>query len=128
MADELDKAIKQIAQMFGVSQNASGSGASDQESTAPRQPGTVSSLTPAFNADAMQDNLGILAKAREMLDTFNNVSDSRIKLLYSIQPFLSPARQSSCASCIQLLKIVAVMNSIFPGNQSGQRGEQQVGN
>lgn len=122
MADDLDKAIRQIAQMFGASQSSSGSDESG-ESTATQQPGTGSSLTPAFNSDMMRDNLGILAKAREMIDTFNNVSDSRINLLTSIQPFLSPARQSSCASCIQLLKIVAVINAIFPGNQAGRRSD-----
>lgn len=123
MADDLDKAIKQIAQMFGASQNSSGSDGESQESEMPDQTGTGSQLTQTFNTNAVRDNLGILTKAREMLDTFNHVSDSRINLLNSIQPFLSPARQSSCASCIQLLKIVAVINAITPGNQSTPRGD-----
>ena len=123
MADDQDKAIRQIAQMFGASQNAPDPGDSAQESAQPHQPDPGSSLAQTYNPDTMRDNLGILSKAREMIDSFNNVSDSRINLLYSIQPFLSPARQSSCASCIQLLKIVAVISAITPQNQSGPRGE-----
>lgn len=123
MADDLDKAIKQIAQMFGASQGGSSSGGESQESEMPDQTGTGSQLVQTFNANAMRDNLGILTKAREMLETFDHVSDSRINLLNSIQPFLSPARRSSCASCIQLLKIVAVINAITPGNQSTPRGD-----
>lgn len=122
MADDLDRAIKQIAQMFGASQNSPGPGDGAQEDAEFYQSGSGSSLAQAFNTDAMRDNLGILSKAREMLDSFNNASDSRINLLASIQPFLSPARRSSCASCIQLLKIVAVINAITPGNQTRTEG------
>ncbi|SHI48636.1 hypothetical protein [Thermoclostridium caenicola] len=121
MADDLDKAIRQIAQMFGATQGASGSGDEFSESTGSEQ--SSSPVAQTFNASAMRDNLGILSKAREMIESLNQVSDSRINLLNSIQPFLSPARQSSCASCIQLLKIVAIINAIAPGNQPGTRGE-----
>lgn len=123
MADDLDKAIRQIAQMFGASQSSSDPADDIPESAEPRQTGSGSSLMQNYNTEVMRDNLGILSKAREMIDSFNHVSDSRINLLNSIQPFLSPARQSSCASCIQLLKIVAVISAITPGNQSGPRGE-----
>jgi len=121
MADDLDKAIRQIAQMFGSAQSSPSSGDDSQESAIPEQ--TASPVAQTFNANAIRDNLGILSKAREMIESLNHVSDSRINLLNSIQPFLSPARQSSCASCIQLLKIVAIINAIAPGNQPGPRGE-----
>jgi len=123
MAEDLDRAIRQIAQMFGASQGSAGSGDGVQESAESQQSVTGSSLAQAFSPGAARDNFGILSKAREIIDSFNSVSDSRINLLYSIQPFLSPARQSSCASCIQLLKIVAVISAITPQNQPGPRGE-----
>lgn len=123
MADDLDKAIKQIAQMFGASQGASNPGDSFQEGTGPDRTGPGPQMAQAMSSNPIRDNLGILSKAREMIDSLNYVSDSRINLLNSIHPFLSPARQASCASCIQLLKIVAVISAITPGNQSGTRGE-----
>lgn len=116
MAEDLDRAIKQIAQMFGVSSNSSNQASNNEES-----PTTPSQSAPApqpFNMNNMSDSLGILSKARDMIDSFNNVSDSRIGLLNSIHPFLGPKRQQGCASCVQLLKIIAVISSIAPKNQS----------
>lgn len=123
MADDLDKAIKQIAQMFGNTRGASNPTDGAEESSAPDQLDSVPQRVQGFDAGAMRDNLGILSKAQEMIESLNHVSDSRINLLNSIHPFLSPKRRSSCASCIQLLKIVAVINAITPGNQSRPRGE-----
>ena len=64
MADDLDKAIRQIAQMFGASQSSSDPADDIPESAEPRQTGSGSSLMQNYNTDVMQDNLGILSKAR----------------------------------------------------------------
>lgn len=123
MADDLNKAIKQIAQMLGVSSNPTNTADSADAGSAPLQPDPQAQSYQPQNMAALGNNIDILSKAREMLDSFNNVSDSRINLLHSIHPFLSPTRQSSCSSCIQLLKIISVISSISPGiRSSGSKG------
>jgi hypothetical protein len=120
MADDLDKAIKSIAQMLGMSSNQAG--AQQGAGSGSSLPNVDTSIQPMSSSPA-RDNVSVLAKARDMLDAFNYVSDSRINLLNSIHPFLSPARQASCSSCVQLLKIVAVLSSFSQGNKdSGPKG------
>ncbi len=119
MADDLDRAIRQIAQMFGGSQS-QGSGDTPQpQETSASEPMTFNQSSGS-SSDFM-DSLGLMSKAREMLDTFNHVSDNRINLIRSIQPFLGPTRQQRCTSCIQILKIIAVLSSITPNRTNLQR-------
>lgn len=123
MADDLSKTIRQIAQMLGMPSNPTSTTDSAEVGSAPLQPDPPAQSFQPQNMGALSNNIDILSKAREMMDSFNNVSDSRINLLHSIHPFLSSTRQSSCSSCIQLLKIISVISSISPGNRSsGSKG------
>lgn len=57
---------------------------------------------------------GLMTKANEMLGMFNNVKDSRITLLNSIQPFLGSQRQQRLGGAIQLLKVINIISTIAP--------------
>lgn len=124
MADELDKKIKQIADMFGVSDT---SGLKNiVESIAPQNQHNTGAEIPVDQpvsgtgspvySPVQQGNIdyGILAKANEMLSMFNNISDSRINLLNSVQPFLGPQRRQRLTGAIQLLKVINVLSAIRP--------------
>ncbi len=127
MADELDKKIKQIADMFGVSDTSGLKNivesispqrqqGSDTEDPAD-QPVSSGAGSPIYSSpQAQYGNIdyGILSKANEMLSLFNNVSDSRINLLNSVQPFLGPNRRQRLSGAIQLLKVINVLSAIRP--------------
>ncbi len=145
MPDELDNKLKQIADMFGVTDTGNlrnivesfAPGISSQLSSPPSpsytsedQPGEA---TPVINTAPSQSrnlggilgnnlgDLGLLTKANEMLGMFNNVKDSRITLLNSISPFLGLARQQRLTSAVQLLKVVSIISVIAPGLNPSSR-------
>ncbi|HHW23139.1 MAG TPA: hypothetical protein GXX26_09710 [Clostridiaceae bacterium] len=134
MADELDKKLKQIADMFGVSDT---SGLKNiVESIAPQSSGSGSDnpVEQSYSSNtgstgytppqAQHGNIdyGILSKASEMLSMFNNVSDSRINLLNSVQPFLGNQRRQRLNGAIQLLKVINVLSSIRPQINRNTKG------
>lgn len=47
-----------------------------------------------------------------MLSQFSNIEDSRINLLYSIQPFLNQSRRERCATCLNILKIASILKAV----------------
>ena len=127
MADELDKKLKQIADMFGVS-DTSGlknfvNNMVSPESSSDKLNSTQGSNTPAEEkADyrpppVSWDNsieAGLMSKANEIMGMLNNVRDSRITLLNSIQPFLGSQRQQRLGGAIQLLKVINIISTIAP--------------
>jgi hypothetical protein len=135
MPDDLDKKLKQIGDMFGISDT---SGLKNiVESIAPNMNsnsnvGSFPESGPSYNTSniptpsGMNRNnpmdLGLLSKVNEMLGMFNNVSDSRITLLHSVQPFLGNQRQQRLSGAIQLLKILSIINSIAPNFNRNTKG------
>lgn len=135
MADDLDRKLKQIADMFGVSDTsglrnivetispqASGSGSGTEN---PTEQTSSSSSERAYSPPPVQSGVpdyGILAKAGEMLSMFNNVSDSRITLLNSVQPFLGSQRRQRLGGAIQLLRVINVLSSISPTINRNTKG------
>lgn len=133
MADELDKKIKQIADMFGV-QDTSGirnivenimpSNAS-QDAPPPSNDSSSEDFghaMPASNFRNNNINMGILNQANEMIRMLNNVTDSRINLLHSVQPFLGPQRQQRLGGAIQLLKVISIISAISPTINRNPKG------
>lgn len=128
MADELDKKLKQIADMFGVSdtsglknivENIVPHGASSEKeiSSSGLSPSTeekVNYTAPPPSSHDSSFDPGFMAKANEMIGMFNNVKDSRITLLNSIQPFLGTQRQQRLGGAIQLLKVINIISTIAP--------------
>jgi hypothetical protein len=126
MADSMDQKIKQIADMFGVtdtenlknlvntlSGNDSESGNKDKEpESVPAYNENInySSAPPARNTGS----LDFMSKASEVIGMYNNYTDSRINLLYSVEPFLNNQRKQRLGSAIQLLKVISVLNTIIP--------------
>ncbi|NLM10054.1 MAG: hypothetical protein GX213_04620 [Clostridiaceae bacterium] len=53
-----------------------------------------------------------------LLNQVNSIEDSRINLLYSIQPFLNPSRRERCATCLNILKIASIIRTVT--NNSGR--------
>ena len=127
MADELDRKLKQIADMFGVSDTSGlknivenivppGS-ASDRAESSPGSNIPVEEKADYKSPPTSRDNgfdAGLIAKASEMMGMFNNVKDSRITLLNSIQPFLGSQRQNRLGGAIQLLKVINIISTIAP--------------
>ncbi|NLX64965.1 MAG: hypothetical protein GX022_09380 [Clostridiaceae bacterium] len=127
MADELDKKLKQIADMFGVADtsglknivenivppesSSNRNNPSLGSSTAPEERGGYisTSTTRDSNFEA-----SLMAKANEIMGMLNNVRDSRITLLNSIQPFLGAQRQQRLGGAIQLLKVINIISAIAP--------------
>ncbi|MGI6123769.1 MAG: hypothetical protein ACOYIG_06170 [Acetivibrionales bacterium] len=128
MADELDKKLKQIADMFGVSDTSGLKNIVEsivppgQSSENENSPSSLSSSNeekaeytppPPSHRDSSFDP-GLMSKANEMIGMFNNVKDSRITLLNSIQPFLGSQRQQRLGGAIQLLKVINIIGTIAP--------------
>jgi hypothetical protein len=135
MADDLDKKIKQIADMFGVSdtsglknivENIMPSGASQEppstSSSSDSSSGDYDNAIPASNFRNNGINAGILNQAQEMMRMLNNVTDSRITLLNSVQPFLGPQRQQRLGGAIQLLKVINIISAISPTINRNPKG------
>lgn len=134
MADDLDKKIKQIADMFGVSdtsglknivENIMPSNSGSTQST-PQHESNYSpndeAPTPSPNYRNNGINMNLLNQASEMMNMFNNVSDSRITLLSSVQPFLRTQRQQRLGGAIQLLKVLTIISSISPTINRNPKG------
>ena len=137
MADDLDKKIKQIADMFGITDTSalknivesfvppdSGSTSqspSSESNTSNSGNNDDSAPYPPNNRNSPVD-LGLLSKAGEMLSMFNNIQDSRITLLNSVQPFLGAQRQQRLGGAVQLLRIVAAISSIAPAINRNTKG------
>lgn len=139
MADDLDKKLKQIADMFGVSdtsglrnivesiapQGASmnqPNNTSDGDNTYSSEAGYNPPPPPPQNYRSNSMDMNLMAKASEMISMFNNVQDSRITLLNSVQPFLRSERQQRLGGAIQLLKIIATINTIAPVINRNNKG------
>ncbi|NLE26352.1 MAG: hypothetical protein GX625_13610 [Clostridiaceae bacterium] len=127
MADELDRKLKQIADMFGVSdtsglknivENIVPSGSTSDRADSSPGSNTHSEEKADYNSPpSSRDSgfdAGLMAKASEMMGMFNNVKDSRITLLNSIQPFLGSQRQQRLGGAIQLLKVINIISTIAP--------------
>lgn len=130
MADDLDKKIKQIADMFGVSdtkniknivENFAATMESGQSTGNSQEHDKLQSddasyySTPTYNP-TRGNAVDFLSKANEMVNMFNNFNDSRITLLKSVQPFLQPQRRQRLSSAVQLLKIVSIVNGLAQNN------------
>jgi len=136
MADDLDRKIKQIADMFGVSDTknlknivesfaASKEPVQENESSSQDYNSVQSSNTgyyppPGYSPAKGPHLADFLSKANEMVNMFNNFNDSRITLLNSVQPFLKPQRQQRLNSAVQLLKIISIVNGLSRNNQNTQ--------
>ncbi|MCX7772082.1 MAG: hypothetical protein N2376_03100 [Clostridia bacterium] len=137
MPDDLDKKLKQIADMFGVTDTSNlknivenimpsasntfnSSPAPEAENTAPYANVPANTMNSGRGGGGM--DLNFLSKANEMLSAFNSVKDSRISLLNSVQPFLGAQRQQRLNGAVQLLKIIAVISSIAPSANRNIKG------
>ncbi len=132
MADDLDKRIKQIADMFGVSdtkslknivENLSASQEPPPDSQDSQQEQSTFQNSRSDYYSPASYNSGnnaadFLSKAGEMINMFNNFDDSRVRLLHSVQPFLRPQRQQRLGSAVQLLKIVSIISNLSPNNRN----------
>jgi len=49
---------------------------------------------------------------QNMLSKINNIQDSRINLLRSVHPFLSPVRKERCNTCINILKVAEILRAL----------------
>lgn len=127
MADELDKKLKQIADMFGVS-DTSGLKNIVENIVPPESSSNKADSSPGSNTPLEEKvdygpppvsrdssiEAGLMSKANEIMGMFNNVRDSRITLLNSIQPFLGSQRQQRLGGAIQLLKVINIISTIAP--------------
>jgi len=127
MADELDKKLKQIADMFGVSDTSglknivenivppdSSSNKTNSSSGSNTDPDEKFGYIPTSTSRDSSFEAGLMAKANEIMGMLNNVRDSRITLLNSIQPFLGAQRQQRLGGAIQLLKVINIISAIAP--------------
>lgn len=135
MADNLDEKLKQIADMFGVSdteglknivENIMPSGSGTTKEANPEIPPDKVDVNYSQPAAAPERNNSInpafLAKAGEMMGMLNNVKDSRIVLLNSVQPFLGSQRQQRLGGAIQLLKVINIISTISPSINRNTKG------
>ncbi|MGI6084553.1 MAG: hypothetical protein ACOYIF_03815 [Acetivibrionales bacterium] len=136
MADELDKKLKQIADMFGVSdtsglksivENITPSGSSSEKENSSSGLSASSEEKIDYSEPPSSPPVGgfdpsFMAKASEMLGMFNNIKDSRITLLNSIQPFLGVQRQQRLGGAIQLLKVINLLSTIAPTFNRNTKG------
>lgn len=49
---------------------------------------------------------------QNVLSKINSIQDSRINLLRSVHPFLSPARKERCNTCINILKVAEILRAL----------------
>lgn len=53
-----------------------------------------------------------IRRIQNFLNQVNNIEDSRINLLNSLQPFLNPVRRERCATCLNILKIASIIRNV----------------
>jgi len=53
-----------------------------------------------------------IRRMQNLLNQVNNIEDSRINLLNSLQPFLNPVRRERCATCLNILKIASIIRNV----------------
>jgi len=53
-----------------------------------------------------------IRRIQNLLNQVNNIEDSRINLLNSLQPFLNPVRRERCATCLNILKIASIIRNV----------------
>jgi len=69
------------------------------------------SYQDSFGTSSQQESDWIY-NIQNMLSKINNIQDSRINLLRSVHPFLSPARKGRCNTCINILKIAEMLRAL----------------
>jgi len=114
MSEDIDKKIKQIADILGqdsvpdnikgllsvLASSMGGSGESSPKSSEPAP--TQGSST---NRNDLEENIEMMRKVKKVMDRINNTSDPRISLLTSLKPFMSNSRQKKISNCINLLRM-----------------------
>ncbi|HHV28440.1 hypothetical protein [Acetivibrio mesophilus] len=136
MNDDLNNKLKQLAEMLGgnekMSDNLSGllsmlansSGNEKSTQAAPEEeppkdgppikmkayesPLTLNTKEDDSNKNELQDNVEMMRKVKDIMDTMRNNNDPRINLLTAIKPFLSNNRQQKISNCIRLFQVTQI--------------------
>ncbi|HOM02839.1 MAG TPA: hypothetical protein PLH43_08450 [Acetivibrio sp.] len=136
MSDDLNNKLKQLAEMLNsnekMSENLSGllsmlansSGNEKSAQAAPKEepsddgapmkikahdsPLPFDTKENERSSDELQDNVEMMRKVKDIMDTMRNINDPRINLLTAIKPFLSSNRQKKLSNCIRLFQVTQI--------------------
>jgi len=119
MSDELDKKIKQIADMLGqdgVPDSLKGllgilSGSNDKAEPLPKSSDSNTVREGPEKSD-LDENLEMMRRMKWILDRVRSNNDPRINLLSSIKPFLNNRRQKRVGNCIKFLQMTGLTRHI----------------
>lgn len=99
-----------IMQLFNSLNSSEEPNHTDSGSQNALQDEPVVSYSDAFGSSPHQESDWIY-NIQNMLSKLNNIQDTRINLLRSVHPFLSPVRRERCNTCINILKIAEILRT-----------------
>ncbi|GAE90011.1 hypothetical protein [Acetivibrio straminisolvens] len=136
MSDDLNNKLKQLAEMLNgnekmsdglsnlLSMLANSSGNEKSAQAAPKQeppdegppmqikaqdlPPQLDTIENESSKNELQDNVEMMRKVKDIMDTMRNINDPRINLLTAIKPFLSNSRQQRLSNCIRLFQVTQI--------------------
>lgn len=121
MSDELDKKIRQIADMLGqenLPENIKGllslftGSAAATGKSLPQAAAQTNSEDSAKeeigNRNEAVDSMEMLRRMKKIMDRLNLSNDPRVSLLSALKPFMSNQRQKKINNCINILRMASL--------------------
>ncbi len=121
MSDDMNKKIKEIAEMLGQENmpdnvkgiinllTSSASQSQERKSNSPEEDSAVaSSREQSREKSEMDENIEMLRKVKMVMDRLNSTNDPRVNLLTAVKPFLSSRRQKRLGTCIRMIQMTGL--------------------
>lgn len=128
MSDDLNKKIKQIADILGqdsMPDNLKGllsllGSSGNKEELSPRADETIPVKEEKASRSELEENLELVRKMKKVMDKLNTKNDPRVNLLSAIRPFLNNTRQKRLNDCIKLLQVTSLKSFMDESEKSGR--------
>jgi len=124
MSDDLDKKIKQIADVLGqgdMPDNLKGllSVLADSMSgEKPSQKGEADKQKDRGESkNELAENMDMIRKVTTIMNKMSSVNDPRINLLQAIKPFLNSRRQGKLNNCVNILRMSSMVKLLDEGEK-----------
>lgn len=126
MSDDLNKKIKQIADILGqdnMQDNLKGllnllGSSSNKEEIPQKANDALPNKEEKSGRSELEENIDLMRKMKKVVDKLNTKNDPRVNLLSAIRPFLNISRQKKLNNCIKLLQMSS-LTSFMDENEKG---------
>ncbi len=117
MSDDLNKKIKQIADILGQDSmpdnvkgllSLLGTPSTAREDTSSKPEEVPVQKEENTSRSDMDDGMEMMMRVKKLMDNVNTVNDPRLNLITAIRPFLNSRRQQKLGNCMRLLQMSKV--------------------